>query len=128
MLGCRKRSSASTIQLLAWASRDCVFTDTGSSRKGVTSCEGTDWYFSYNWSWGFVKQGDDLNRNWCDWITPGCNDCRMCWHTPSTGYRCGADTGVNDDTFEKVIFQTGKNVIFMKTQLQANTTSLYILY
>ena len=115
MLGCKR--SSNTIQTLAWASRGCIFTNTGSSRHGVTSCEGTDWYFSYNWSWGFVKQGDSVYRSSCDTDKSGCDACRMCWHTPGSGWRCGTDMSVHSDTFEKVIFQTGKNEIFLSSLL-----------
>ena len=121
MLGCRRRSS-NTIQTLAWASRECVFTDTGRTQRGVTSCEGTNWYFSYSYSWGFVKQGDGVYRNSCDTDRSGCNDCRMCWHTPGDGYRCGADRGHSYSAFEKIIFQTGMNEIFLKSQPQAGST------
>jgi len=108
MLGCRRKSSPNTILTLAWASRTCVFYETGSTNK-VRSCEGTDWYLSNNKSWGFAKQGDGVDRHQCDAKSSGCNDCRLCWHNSgiSGGWRCGSTTWLNkDSTYERVIFET----------------------
>ena len=116
MLGCRRKSSPNTILTLAWASRSCVFYDAGSNSHRVRSCEGTDWYFSRSYSWGFAKQGDGVTRGSCDTRETGCNDCRLCWHTNrgEGGYRCGSAMGLNNDNdYEKIIFQTGKNRIFL---------------
>ena len=121
MLGCRRKSSPNTILTLAWASRSCVFYDAGRNRSEVRSCEGTDWYFSNSYSWGFAKQGDSVFRGTCDSRTTECNDCRLCWHTQGTpGYRCGSAMGLNNpfsSFYERVIFQTGKKKIFRIFQL-----------
>ena len=118
MLGCRSKSHPNTILTLAWASRDCVFYDTGRSSSSLKSCEGTDWYFSNSYSWGFAKQGDGVSRGSCDTRTNGCNECRLCWHTPSNGYRCGSNRALNGaSSHEKVIFQMGKNVMFLNFEL-----------
>ena len=121
MLGCRSRSHPDTILTLAWASRDCVFYNAGYPH-GVKSCEGTDWYFSRSYSWGFAKQGDGVSRNSCDYAGTGCNDCRLCWLTNESygGYRCGSTTSLNyDSTYERIIFQTGKNGIYLNLELHS---------
>ena len=114
-------STPNTILTLAWASRDCVFTSTtGTSGSATTTCEGTDWYYNDNYSWGFAKAGDGVNIGSCDIATNGCDNCRLCWHTLHAGsitggYRCGSVKGLNADTnYERVIFQSGviKTFIF----------------
>ena len=109
MLGCRRKSRQNTIQLLAWAPRSCALANTGTDRVKVTSCEGTNWYFNENKSWGFAKEGDDVDKNTCDTSHSGHNNLRLCWHAPGTGYRCGSELGSNiHSDYERVIFQTGK--------------------
>ena len=112
MLGCRDSGNPGTVITLAWASRTCVFADTGYNNYHVTTtCEGTEWYFNDRWSMGFARQGDGVHKNSCDTKSGGCMDCRMCWHTHNTGYTCGT---AGSDNKEYLIFQTGndKNLKF----------------
>ena len=115
MLGCRDSGTPSTVIALAWASRTCVFADTGYDDKyTTTSCEGTEWYFNDRWSMGFARQGDSVFKNSCDYEPSGCNDCRMCWHTSrwhggGRGYRCGS-AGTSTSNKEYLIFHTGNDV------------------
>ena len=123
MIGCRRKSSPNIILTLAWASRSCVFYDTGTNRHEVSSCVGTDWYFNRHYSWGFAKEGDKVYRRQCDEKTSGCNDCRLCWHTMggNGGYRCGTTKDLNNNSnYERVIFQTGKNRILLNLELQSD--------
>ncbi len=99
MLGCREVGGA-TIQLLAAGPRDDVTFDTGQNRQGTHEANGVSWYFDEDWSWGFLPEGDVVDRYSCDYegVTPGTDvdpDLRMCWHTSggnlSYGYRCGTD-------------------------------------
>ena len=109
MLGCRRKSRQNTIQLLAWAPRSCAFANTGfNNRVNVTSCEGTNWYFNENKSWGFAKEGDVVYKADCDTLALTGNNLRLCWHTPGTGFRCGSDSAISTHDYERVIFQTGK--------------------
>lgn len=122
MIGCRRKSSPNIILTLAWASRSCVFYDTGTNKHEVSSCVGTDWYFNRHYSWGFAKEGDEVYRRQCDEKTSGCNDCRLCWHTMggNGGYRCGTTKDLNNNSnYERVIFQTGKNRILLNLELQS---------
>ena len=113
LVGCRYTNSPNNIRTLAWAPRNCVFAPTGSNYHNTTTCEGTDWYFNHQGSghssMGFAKEGDGVNHNNCDFITTGCNECRLCWLLDNwSGYRCGSDIPVWSGNYERVIFQTGK--------------------
>ena len=110
MLACRKENFAS-IQLLAWAPRSCVFTNTtGTSGSVTTNCQGTEWYFSKSYSWGFAAGGDTVSKSSCDKASSGSPNKRLCFHTDgSTGYRCG-NTG-SSSSYELLIFQRGDEMI-----------------
>ena len=113
LVGCRLTNS-NNIRTLAWAPRNCVFSSTGPNRHNTTTCEGTEWYFNTensspgHVSWGFAKEGDKVNKNNCDFLKTGCNECRLCWNLLTfSGYRCGSVTSAGSN-YERVIFQTGK--------------------
>lgn len=76
MLACRQTGS-STLQLLAWAPRADVLFDTGTSDTPHIA-NGTEWYFSATYSWGFAGLGEALARGECD-TNSGAD--RLCWHT-----------------------------------------------
>jgi hypothetical protein len=94
MLACRANGTIN-LQVLAWAPKASVITDTGSSNNGlVTTANGTAWYFSNSWSWGFAPAGATVAKQSCD--TEAGPD-RLCWHTSTSltaGYRCGDNTAV----------------------------------
>ena len=108
MLACRPTASTSTIQLLAWAPReDVLFQTTDKYPKHYA--QGSSWYYSTNTypiSWGFAKEGDEINRSSCDWKTEN-GQYRLCWHTGSksvsSGYRCGANMNAGSKD-ERIIF------------------------
>jgi large repetitive protein len=93
MMACRPTNGA-TLQLLAQAPRADVFFDTGAANNNVLrTANGTSWYYSPNWSYGFAAAGDSVNKDPCDNNQNGQNSKRMCVHTGNTilaGYRCGA--------------------------------------
>ena len=108
MLACRKKNSAS-IKLLAWAPRSCVFTSTtGKSGSATTNCQGTEWYFAMDYSWGFAAGGDTVSKGSCDTDSTGSRDKRLCFHTSSTGYKCGQ---ASTSDFELVLFERGNAMI-----------------
>ncbi len=102
MYACRVTGS-NTLQLSAMAYREDVLTDCaqgvnmcGGASNCTTEANGVGWYFSENWSLGFVQGADPVDRCSCDTDTTSRPDLRMCIHTNSgslgTGYRCGSNT------------------------------------
>ena len=104
MLGCR-RTGSSTIQLLAWAPRTVIFTDTSGSSSATTNSHGTEWYFD-NQAWGFASGGDRVSKSSCDTASSGDPEKRLCFGMQHAGWRCGSDKSTTQD-FEKLIFQGG---------------------
>jgi hypothetical protein len=114
MMACRPTGS-DTLQLAAYAGRDDVTFEEGEDSTTHTA-NGTGWYFDANWSWGFALAGAPVDRDSCDIDDPS-DPLRLCWHTVGEeygfgndtfygGFRCGADTDLNDSTaFERVIYQ-----------------------
>ncbi|MDD5274750.1 MAG: hypothetical protein PHR16_01555 [Methylovulum sp.] len=114
MLACRPTGSA-TLQLLAQAPRADVLFDTGSSNT-PHDANGTGWYYNTAWSWGFAKQGDTIDRNFCDIDNSSNSNLRLCWETDAgatlTGFRCGADDSLGlSNAFERIIYQNDAPVI-----------------
>jgi hypothetical protein len=107
LMGCRMKGSQ-TLLLAAEAPRADVLFDEGQNAAGVHMANGTGWYFSASYSWGFVKGGDTPQRNSCD-VGNTNPDQRLCWHsgggTLNGGYRCGSVTGLNgDQNYERILF------------------------
>ena len=96
-----------TYTLLAHAPRNDVTFFTGESNTPHIA-NGTGWYYSDDYSWGFAKQGDVINRNSCDIGNTNPTE-RLCWHSLNgnirPGYRCGGNTGLGN-TWERVILHT----------------------
>jgi len=108
LLGCRPVGS-DTLTVAANAPRADVTFDTGTGNI-THDANGVGWYYNNNWSWGFARAGDVLERNSCDMATGNPED-RLCWHTSGdairTGWRCGANIWLNSDpAWERVIYQT----------------------
>jgi len=104
-------TGSSTLTVLAAAPRADVLFDTGTSNT-PHDANGSGWYFNDNWSWGFAKQGDPIERAECDDLDSPNPDLRLCWHTSGMGgfleggYRAGATTGLNDSVdYTRYIFQ-----------------------
>ncbi|MBZ5708352.1 DUF4215 domain-containing protein [Nannocystis pusilla] len=105
MLACRPVGSG-TYTLLAHGPRASVTADTGMSNT-PTNANGSAWYYSDAYSWGFAGEGDLLNRTSCD-LNGDNGERRLCFHSSagnlSGGFRCGAAQYLNSDlTWERVI-------------------------
>jgi hypothetical protein len=97
--------NAPKFTLVAMGLRTDVLFDCGSDSACTHVANGVGWYYDNNWSWGFVKAGDPVQRNECD-VMPG--PLRLCWHTVNGagGYRCGDATGLNgDSSWKRFVFQ-----------------------
>jgi hypothetical protein len=106
-------TDSSMLTVLAAAPRADVLFETGESNT-PHDANGSGWYFSNDFSWGFAKQGDPILRDSCDVAAdqePGPNpDLRLCWHTQTglldNGYRAGAATDLNSSTdYTRYIYQ-----------------------
>jgi hypothetical protein len=112
MMGCRVKGSG-TLQLVAYAPRDDVMFDTGSSNV-PHNANGVGWYFNESISWGFAPEGDPITRSTCDTQASSGQggvdgDKRICWHTSGGyiqgGWRCGLKDGLNSDfNYERLLF------------------------
>lgn len=113
MLTCRPVGSSS-LALLAQADRSDVTFDTGNDSDFLHDANGTGWYFNQSLgSWGFVRQGDTVQKENCDTNISGANNERLCWHlNDSGGYRCGAVLELNDSiTYERIVYSPGPSSI-----------------
>jgi len=80
MLSC-KPSGSPILTLLAQGNRSDVTFDTGDNANDLHPANGVGWYFNNTLeSWGFVKDGDSVNKDSCDKDTSGANNERLCWH------------------------------------------------
>ena len=102
MLACRQTDSQ-TIKLLAWAPRADVFFDVGRTKRPSHIAQGSNWYFSDTYSWGFAKEGSNVKRRSCD-MAKRDKDMRLCWHTNGNmgGWQCGSTTTDTSDAWEKL--------------------------
>ncbi len=109
-------TGSSTLTVLAAARRADVIFDTGQSND-PHNANGSGWYYNDNWSWGFAKQGDPINRNQCDGFAAPHPDLRLCWHTfggggfLSGGYRAGAVDELNfSEDYTRYIYQAAADL------------------
>jgi hypothetical protein len=111
MLSCLPTGS-DTLTLLAQGPRSDVTFDTDDNEFEVHVANGVGWYFNngpsdnHGFSWGFIREGDSVDKGNCDTDTSGTNDERLCWHLNDFGgYRCGATTGLNGSVdFERIVY------------------------
>jgi hypothetical protein len=114
MLACRP-VGATTLTLAAHAPRQAVLRDTGSGdRTTVSHANGSDWYYSDSWSWGFAPAGETVDKFSCDggdgiFIGGAPANDRLCFHTGAGfltgGFRCGAETFLNSSSdWERLIY------------------------
>jgi hypothetical protein len=89
-----------------------VFFDCGTSATCAQQSNGVGFYYSDNFSWGFARGGDPLNRDECDFddADPSTSPFRMCVHTYADqtvqpGYRCGTNI-ISDTSFARVAYKT----------------------
>ncbi len=106
LIGCRPNGAAN-LTLAAEAARADVLFDCGTNQTCTHVANGVGWYFSSNYSWGFVSGNDPVSRNSCD--TQNINpDLRMCWHTGggnmNSGYRCGNNFLNGNAGWDRLVF------------------------
>ncbi|MCY1062136.1 hypothetical protein [Nannocystis sp. SCPEA4] len=109
MLACRP-TGADVFTVLAHAPREAVLQQTEPVlMPAATQANGAIWYFNDDWSWGFALEGEALTLNRCDGYNTNV-ETRLCWTTVlgtlRDGYRCGASTGLTDDSWERLVLQT----------------------
>ncbi len=107
MLGCGPVGNA-LLSVAAMGLRGDVLYNCSTSVTCTNVANGVGWYFSDDFSWGFVNNTDTVVRSACDESLTN-SAYRLCWHTVlnAGGYRCGANTGLNSDgTFERVIYHS----------------------
>lgn len=112
MMACRLTGDA-TLSVLAQAPRADVIFDTGTGADSTRTANGSKWYYSPSFSWGFLPASGNAFRNSCDYgdgggSTSGINDpLRMCIHTGSNstnwGWRCGATSSIGG--YERVFYE-----------------------
>jgi hypothetical protein len=109
MMACRPLN-AEYLTLLAAAPKSDVFYDTGDSNNDTRNSNGTEWYRSDNYSWGFALGGETVNRSSCDYDAGAQTnpDTRMCIHTGGgflqSGYRCGENYVNGAADWERVFY------------------------
>ena len=106
-----RSTGSSTLLVLAAGGRAAVTTNTGINFNGTNAVNGSEWYFSPNYSWGFAELLGAVNKNQCD--TNG-GALRMCLHTISNagGYRIGNVVGLNNSLdYEKVFYERNAAVV-----------------
>ena len=110
---------AATFQVLAAAPRADVIFDTGHGNV-PHDANGSGWYFSSDWSWGFAPQGAAIARGYCDTVdssfqSGAFGDLRLCWHTVGcafgdlcAGWRSGRSDSLQGGrtTHERLIYES----------------------
>jgi hypothetical protein len=106
MMAGRETGSDTFLVLAAAELSDATF-DTGMT-SNTNLANGSNWWFSPNWSWGFTAAGDTVTNNQCDTSD---SPTSMCLHTVNNagGYRINNITGLNSSTqYEKVFFMASQ--------------------
>jgi serine/threonine protein kinase len=108
MMACRPVGDTN-LTVAAMGPRDAVLYNVGNETNGSYEANGVAWYYSSGYSWGFALAGATVNRSSCD-TNDDSDPYRLCWHTSdgniSGGWRCGANTKLNDSTsWERLIYQ-----------------------
>lgn len=116
MLASRPTGST-TFELLAAAPRADVIFDVETAPNTTHIANGSNWYFDQNWSWGFAKGTDPVDRDSCDVLASSINptgangNLRLCWHTTSNmlavGWRSGTHeiNSASDTSYQRFIFE-----------------------
>jgi hypothetical protein len=98
-----RETGSSTFLVLAQTLLSDTIIDNGATSVTHAS-NGSEWWFSSNWSWGFTAAGDTVSNNQCD---TGSSPTSMCLHTFAGvgGYRINDIQFLNDSiAYEKVFF------------------------
>jgi hypothetical protein len=84
--------TGSNYGILAAAAKADVMLNTGDYNNVTHTANGSEWYYSPNWSWGFTELGNTVSRNSCDTNLAGWNGpvtVGSCWHTYNGGLSSG---------------------------------------
>jgi hypothetical protein len=102
-----------TLAVLAAAPREDVLYDVGLGAEAYHLANGTRWYFSANYSWGFVSTGETPSRNTCDFARGDFTPLTLCWHTENDlmyeGYLLAGveDVGLGGPDAQRFVLQPG---------------------
>lgn len=105
LLACRPVGNI-TFTVAAMGLRADVLFPCGMLVNCTNVSNGVGWYYSDNWSWGFVPNNDPVVRSSCDTRMMN-SSYGLCWHTGQSvgGYQCGSDYSLNSATnFERIIY------------------------
>ncbi|MES2535169.1 MAG: PEP-CTERM sorting domain-containing protein [Pseudomonadota bacterium] len=98
-----RQTGSDSFLVLAAADLDETIFNTGAT--SITHlANGSNWWFSNNWSWGFTAANDTVSNFSCDTSN---SPTSMCLHTLDNvgGYRINSLTGLNGSAdYEKVFF------------------------
>ena len=111
VMACRQVGQ-DNLAVLAMGNRDDVLMDQARNQAGRHDANGVGWYFSDQYSWGFVPAGQAVSRNSCD-TGQGMAEQRLCWHTGNgnmnSGYRCGRTTLNGNNGWERLLYHVPGN-------------------
>lgn len=96
-------AGSSQFLVLAAADRDDTIVDTGRA-SATHLANGSKWWFSSQWSWGFTAASDTVSNSSCDTSS---SPTSMCLHTQDLagGFRINNITNLNGSSaYEKVFF------------------------
>jgi hypothetical protein len=99
-----RRTGSSTFLVLAAADRADTIFETGKTSNITHLANGSNWWYSSDWSWGFTAANDGVNNSQCDVSN---SPTSMCLHTTSGngGYRINDIRNLNGSIlYEKVFF------------------------
>jgi hypothetical protein len=106
--------NATSYTVLAAAPRADVTTPLANTSTAHRVANGSGWYFSTTYSWGFFKAGDTVSRGSCDTASGANPTLRLCWHTTSGrmnfGYRAGTNFLNGNGVFRRMILVPGAEV------------------
>lgn len=98
-----RATGSDTFLVLAAANYGDTIINTGST-SNTHLANGSNWWYSQDWSWGFTAANDTVTNSSCDTSD---SPTSMCLHTVdfTGGYRINNITGLNASTdYEKVFF------------------------
>lgn len=107
-------TGSSNYAILAAAATTDVMTDTGNYNNVTHTANGSEWYYSTSWSWGFTALGNSVHRSSCDinllgWYGPA--TVGSCWHTSggnlAAGWAYNNGAGLNG-SFNRVILMANE--------------------
>lgn len=105
LLAGRETGSSNLMALAQTTKLDALF-DTGAADNNVFhTADGSDWFYSDSWSWGFKEIGASFTKFQCDFSPPA--GASMCLHTFdfTGGFSINQVVGLNGSpNYEKLVF------------------------